>query len=241
MWLRHDNCKRVMDEVWNSDVAGSPMFVLSQKLKILKKELRAWIKNVFGNVHEKVKNALALVDSAQQNLNGLGQYQNCLDQEELAQKELLNALTVDEAFWKEKSRLRWHQSEDRNTIFFHKVTNIRQATKSMTLLKDGDNILTEPQEIANHVLSDYYGLYACPNNTSPNNLIQFVIPNMVSEENNLMLTIAPSSEEIKADVFANGEGAPGSEGLEVVFISLFGKLLVLMCVTGFLNSSHKIS
>ncbi|KAF1879894.1 hypothetical protein Lal_00022797 [Lupinus albus] len=54
------------------------MSSLAQKLKILKKELRAWNKNVF-------------------------------------------ALNMEEAYWKEKSRINWNTIGDRNNAFFHKV------------------------------------------------------------------------------------------------------------------------
>ncbi|KAE9601079.1 putative RNA-directed DNA polymerase [Lupinus albus] len=54
----------------------------------------------------------------------------------------METLSMKENFWREKSRLNWHTSGDRNTKFFHKVTKIRQVTKSMSLLRDEDNILT---------------------------------------------------------------------------------------------------
>ncbi|XP_019459917.1 PREDICTED: uncharacterized protein LOC109359677 [Lupinus angustifolius] len=146
--------------------------------------------------------------------------------EELAQQELLGALSMEEAFWMEKSRFKWHTSGDRNTSFFHKVTKVRQTTKSMSLLKHGDNILTEPQDIASHVLSYYSGMYACPNNITPNNLIQSVVPNLVSMGDNIMLTLAPTSEEIRAAVFTmNGDGAPGPDGFGGCFYQNFWEIV----------------
>lgn len=41
------------------------MSVLSQKLKALKLELKSWNKLVFGNIHLRVNNALAAVESIQ--------------------------------------------------------------------------------------------------------------------------------------------------------------------------------
>ncbi|KAF1877242.1 hypothetical protein Lal_00012013 [Lupinus albus] len=78
--------------------------------------------------------------------------------ENLAQNELLQALAVEEDFWREKARVNWQVGGDRNTRFFHKVTKIRQATKVLSTLREGDQILTTQAEIAHHALSGPCGL-----------------------------------------------------------------------------------
>ncbi|KAF1869303.1 hypothetical protein Lal_00018395 [Lupinus albus] len=42
MWLTHTDCHRLVSDVWRVEVVGCPMFVLSKKLRILKKELKVW-------------------------------------------------------------------------------------------------------------------------------------------------------------------------------------------------------
>ncbi|XP_019432044.1 PREDICTED: uncharacterized protein LOC109339110 [Lupinus angustifolius] len=170
MWIQHHDCRRLVAEMWNTPLVGCPMFILSQKLKLLKKELRTWNKTVFGNVHDRVKNASALLDSVQNLLNDLGQIPDLIDQEAIAQRELLDALS----------------------------------------------------EISSHVLSYYSNLYASPNNITPNSLIDSVIPNLVTEDDNVMLSKPPLSNEIKSAVFAlNGEGAPGPDGFGGCFFQTF--------------------
>ncbi|KAF1878970.1 hypothetical protein Lal_00047642 [Lupinus albus] len=67
--------------------------------------------------------------------------------------------------------------------------------------------------MTDHVLSYYMDMFATPNNSSPNSLIQFVVPNLMSYEDNDLLTKLPTNEEIKDAVFAmNGDGAPGPDG-----------------------------
>ncbi|KAF1894130.1 hypothetical protein Lal_00004049, partial [Lupinus albus] len=53
VWLSNVDCQRVVAEVWRVEVVGCPLFVLSQKLKLLKKELKTWNYLVFGNIHER--------------------------------------------------------------------------------------------------------------------------------------------------------------------------------------------
>ncbi|XP_019451878.1 PREDICTED: uncharacterized protein LOC109353979 [Lupinus angustifolius] len=132
-----------------------------------------------------------------------------LDEEFGAQKNLLQALMVEEDFWREKAKLSWHISGDRNTKFFQKVAQIRQKSKALTTLKDGDSILSSQAEIANHALLYFSDLYASKNIITPNSLIASVIPALVSEEDNIMLTKLSSYDEIKCVVFdMKGEGAP---------------------------------
>lgn len=51
------------------------MQILSQKLKILKGELKTWNKNVFGNIHINVKNSVEKLDAIQEDINISG-YKN---------------------------------------------------------------------------------------------------------------------------------------------------------------------
>ncbi|KAF1862973.1 hypothetical protein Lal_00018817 [Lupinus albus] len=122
---------------------------LSQKLRMLKKELKSWNTHVFGNIHDRVKNALANVEAIQAVINS-----------------------------KDKAKIKWQTDGDRNTRFFHKVTKIRQASKSLSSLRDGDNILVNQNEIAQHVLNYFMEVYASPNDVRSNHLIQAVIPSL---------------------------------------------------------------
>lgn len=40
MWTHHDDCKRLIQETWNTNFVGCPMFILNQKLKLLKQKLK---------------------------------------------------------------------------------------------------------------------------------------------------------------------------------------------------------
>lgn len=69
MWNSHNDRKRLVREVWNRPAFGCPMSSLSQKLKLLKSELKNWNKTVFGDVNLKVKKAWDEVDLIQAKLS----------------------------------------------------------------------------------------------------------------------------------------------------------------------------
>ncbi|XP_019432112.1 PREDICTED: uncharacterized protein LOC109339158 [Lupinus angustifolius] len=223
MWLQHDSLRRVVETHWASNIVGCPMYVLSKKLKGLKAIRKLWNKEVFGNIHLKVKDALSSVELIQQKITIKGQNDILLTQEEQAQKDLMIALHSEEEFWREKSRLNWQIIGDRNISYFHKIAKIRYATKSMCMLRNCETTLLAKQDIKNHVLDYFANLYASENETHPSNIINSVIPHLVFEEDNAMLSTIPLKDEIKATVFVmNGRVPLALMGLEGVSFRNFG-------------------
>lgn len=118
---------------------------------------------------------------------------------------------------------------------------IRQVTKSMSVLKNGDLILDDNDAIAIHVLRYYSSLYASSNDCIPNDLISSVVPSLVSSDDNNMLSKLPTHEEIKDAVFSlNGDGAPGPDGFGGCFYQAFWDIGGLMSADLCPNFSLKV-
>ena len=56
MWLTNSECNGIISRAWAVDQEGTPMHVVSKKLKKCKKMLMAWNHDHFGNVLKKIKN-----------------------------------------------------------------------------------------------------------------------------------------------------------------------------------------
>ncbi|XP_019433239.1 PREDICTED: uncharacterized protein LOC109340119 [Lupinus angustifolius] len=176
MWLLNFDCRRLVAEVWNVEVVGCPMFVLSTKLKNLKKEL------IIGT-------KMSLNPSGWKKLKSIG--------------------------------TQWVAEIQASSI-----TKIIYDTNSLSMIQDGENILYNQADIENHVLTYYTNLFASPNNTTSNSLIHDVIPRLIIDDDNSMLTILPLHTEIKAVVFAlNGESAPGPDGFFGCFFQNFWDII----------------
>lgn len=105
MWSEHQDCHRLVQEIWNRPVSSCAMVVLAQKLRNLKAELKTWNKEVFGDVHKNVKQAQQEVENIQNLIQSQGQNDDLIKREKDAQLVWQKALMLEEDFWREKSRL----------------------------------------------------------------------------------------------------------------------------------------
>lgn len=63
MWLKEEGFKNVLRTWWEGlHFSGSASFILVEKLKTLKPNMRSWNKEVFGKVEVQKELALNLVD-----------------------------------------------------------------------------------------------------------------------------------------------------------------------------------
>ncbi|PNX72820.1 ribonuclease H, partial [Trifolium pratense] len=222
MWTLHDDCKNIVQDSWNTNVLGCPMFVLSKKLKMLKDKLKVWNKECFGNVHDYVKVSEQHLQQVQDQIQNNGHSDALLEEEKEAHRLYEDALTRQEVFWQEKARLNWHLEGDRNTKYFHRMAKIKTSSKLITSLQVGENVLTDQSQIAEHIVNYYKSLF-CTNTVLQEQLLaQEVIPNLITDDINVVLTLLPSHQEVKAAVFAlNKDSAPGPDGFGAFFFQHF--------------------
>ncbi|MCI40794.1 hypothetical protein A2U01_0062027, partial [Trifolium medium] len=74
---------------------------------------------------------------------------------------------------------------------------MKQAFKKISSLRVEDNIITDPKQIANHVVSNFQDIFDGNDDVHDNGMVDEVIPSLVTDNINNLLTIMPSFEEIK--------------------------------------------
>jgi hypothetical protein len=162
MWSLHQDCRNVILDCWKTEVTGCPMFILNKKLKLLKIKLKDWNKNCFGNVNEAVTTAEQNLNLIQDQIQLNGPSDLLLADEKLAHFAFEEALNKQEVFWQEKAKLNCHLNGDRNTKYFHRLAKIKTTTKAISSLQDGDNVLTDQDQIAEHIVKYYKNMF-CTN------------------------------------------------------------------------------
>lgn len=226
MWIEHADCINIVTQSWNNNVIGCPMYILNQKLKILKNNLKIWNKETFGNIHSQLKDATQKLDNIQADIDNLGYSDQLMEQERTAQIHLENILKMEEIFWKEKSKVKWHCEGDRNTAFFHRLAKIQQASSLITSMKSGDIILNDPNEVSAHAVNHFSNLFASNSNTIHNDMVQDVIPNLITDRINNMLTLLPTMDEVHNAIFSlNNDSAPGPDGFGAIFFQTYWEII----------------
>jgi hypothetical protein len=176
----------------------------------------------FGDVDRQVNLAVDEVNRIQHLIDSEGFSDQLYMQDLEAQLLPTKALNLQEQLWKEKARDQNFVNGDRNTTYFHRVAKIREATKSISFLQDGNNVLTDSAEIELHALSYFQAIFSMDNNCVQNTLVDEVIPTLVTDADNDMLLRLPLRKEIKDAVFSlNGDGAPGPDGFSGHFYQTF--------------------
>ncbi|KAJ4726796.1 Ribonuclease H domain [Melia azedarach] len=104
-WLRHQGFIDVIRQSWSVPVHGSGMFGFQQKLTRLKLRLKAWNREIFGNVFQRVREAEAEVTERERIYDLSGSTQDRVAFSE-SRARLQHALSCEEAFLRQMSSVR---------------------------------------------------------------------------------------------------------------------------------------
>lgn len=148
MWNLHGRCEEFIAKCWFVQVIDCPMFFVSKKSQLLKSELKTWNKEVFGNIHVLIQNASAKPTNIHAQLIGNEGNKELNDQEVIPQKELEKVFTMEEVFWKDKAKSKWHL-EGHKYIFI--CSKIRMAKNIITHIITNEGLLHDPDEMEAHV------------------------------------------------------------------------------------------
>jgi len=81
------------------------------------------------------------------------------------------------------------------------MTKIKNSTKTISSIWDGEDIITDPELIANHLTNHFQNLFCNSFVLQVNSLLEDSIPKLVIDQSNSLLTILPSEKEIHNAVF----------------------------------------
>ena len=94
VWIRDTISNKVISMAWNQPLLGSPTFKFSTKLKEVKKKLKEWNKETFGNIQHQltqIKAQLSALQNLKPTTSNLAAEENlkALHNELLAREEIL--------------------------------------------------------------------------------------------------------------------------------------------------------
>ncbi|XP_071924697.1 uncharacterized protein [Coffea arabica] len=212
VWTTKSGFMDVVRECWSGSLPGSPLKVLSEKLRKMKHALRHWSRSSFGDIfletwspEQKVAEAeIAHDDNPSEEL---------LLQLQEARAPLRNALRVEEEFWKQKARVKWLADGDRNTVFFHSiVTERRRKSVIHRVRRTNGEWVDDEASICNEAVNFFQGLFTEEVGCVSSDMLK-VIPRVITAQDNSGLTEIPSMDEVKEVLFSmDGDSAAGPDG-----------------------------
>ena len=113
------------------------MFVVTQKLKLLKASLWDWNYNVFGDVYRNLEQAKRDVTIIQEEIATSDFSEDLFNKDISAHRTLDQKLSQHASFLCQKTRVKWLQQGDRNTSFFHPMAKLWQIKNQFPILKLG--------------------------------------------------------------------------------------------------------
>lgn len=191
------------------------------KLKTIKRELKTLNRENFSKIQERVILANHLLNVVQVQALTDPSPELFRQQRDLRLKwEFLR--TIEEAYFRQKSRINWLKEGDLNTSYFHRIWKVRTAVNSIRffILSNGDCI-SDPVAMGMIALSHFKSILA-PDHLQPTistpqwftSLLSF----SCSAPQKLIMSTKPLAEEISSTFFKlNPNKSPGPDGLSPGF------------------------
>ena len=231
-WTAHEDFLGEVTHIWNSSFTGPSMVVLGKKLKALKKHLKDWSWECFGNIFseealaEEEMKAMEVVldnDPTSENIQKLNQLRT-------KHAKYVNHVAL---YWRQKSAFKWLKEGDCNSKLFHQSVKINRSSLRIHRIQNSvGNWLENPKEIAEAGVSYFHELltdqltYDVAYWNHLNMELQCCIPKMVTTSDNEMLQTIPDKEEIHQAVFSlNFESAAGPDGFSGHFFQVCSDII----------------
>lgn len=136
------------------------------------------------------------------------------------------AYKEEELYWRQRSRILWLQSGDRNTSYFHAATRGRRALNKFSVIEDADGkaVYKEPEIVQS--ITEYYSRIFTSQMSDSSLVVQDGISPMVTNKMNETLIALPSPLEVREALFSiNPEKAPGPDGFSASFYQTFWDII----------------
>ncbi|KAL8525193.1 hypothetical protein ACS0TY_014713 [Phlomoides rotata] len=218
--------QRVVTEKWRSyEVEGWGGFVLKEKLKRLKTDIKQWNKEVFKQVDEKIEDRRNKIQELDMIDEAMGLVQNEIIQRNEERAGLLYDIKCRDNILQQKARCKWIKEGDANTRYFHKCINKRRKRNEISGVNIGSVWREEVQEVKKGIF-DFFNTHFSRSSGPRPILDSGLFEKKISTEDNAMLTTTFSIEEVKAAVFeCDSSESPGPDDFNFGFLKQFWELL----------------
>ena len=220
MWLTVEGFVDRVKHWWDGySFAGSPSFILAQKLKALKADLKKWNREEFGDLVFKKKNLLTKLMGldAREELVGLS------NEDQIRRLQIKGDIdqlaSLEEISWRQKSRALYVKEGNNNTRFFHRLANSHRNANQIKRIEVDAILYEDEPNVHSQLVLFYQGLFKETKVGRPTmDELDF---SCIEEGERLSLEKKFTKEEV-TQVLREMEGdkAPGSDGFTIAFFHI---------------------
>ncbi|GAU51623.1 hypothetical protein TSUD_414500 [Trifolium subterraneum] len=235
-WLKHPELSLFVTRIWvKMNVTGKKAFVIKEKLKRLKEELRGWNREVFGILDLNIENTVKELNELE-GLAAIDGTNSMLVDKGGINKKFWDQLNFKESLIRQKSRANWVSEGDSNTRFFHASLKSRRRRNQMIMLRRGDEWIQGVENIKLEVKNHFAGNFTEDWENRP--FVHDINFKELSEEDNAFLIQPFVEEEVKEVVWScDGNKSPVPDGFNFNFLKECWSM-VKGDVLEFLNEFH---
>ena len=136
--------------------------------------------------------------------------------------ELNLLLDREEQMWRQRAHVKWIQSGDRNTKFFHGSATQRKRRNFIKGLKDESWIWQGDEGVVSKLLTEYYTQLFTSSNLQHLDRVLDGVKSVVSEEMNEKLVKTYTAEEVEIAIKDMAPlKAPGPDGMPSLFFQTY--------------------
>lgn len=223
-WLRHPRFKPILRDSWEEYEVGNPLVRLAKKLKRLKVPLKALNKEEYGDINKRVEKARQNLENVQKQLMDDPFNRQLQVETQNARETYSNFLTFEEAFFKEKARIKWMKEGDKNTQFFHRTVRMYNARNKILRLQNEDgNTIEDYNQVQQTAINFFQNLFTEPSPPNDNLLQNWTRKSLSPEQASTLSTQVTPTEIKEAFISLSSESAPGPDGYTAHFFKKTGR------------------
>ncbi|MCH91714.1 RNA-directed DNA polymerase (Reverse transcriptase), partial [Trifolium medium] len=210
---------------WQQQVNQTWMaFMLKEKLKVLKANLKVWNKEVFRNIDRRIETLVEEIKEFDLKVeDGPFSLGDVLARSK-GLSDLWGLLRVKELQLIQRSRSQWLKEGDANTGYFHASVKERCRKNSILALRVGDRWVESVSEVRAEIVDYFTTHFSKSVNNRPT--LDGIVFQGVDPVDVLGLTVPFSATEIEEVVLrSDGDKSPDPDGFNFAFFKRFWGLL----------------
>ena len=218
-WLEEEDCGEILNNAWKVAQIQDGGNV-REGLRRVAMDLKDWDANVLGDLQKRINSLKQdLEDTRREEIS-----QEKINKEHFLREKLDRLEHQLDIKWKQRAHVKWLQSGDRNTAFFHAYASERKRKNTIKRLKRDDGAwIEDSNQLKRYITNYFFSIFSASARDNNEDILQTVQPKVSAWMNDVLCSEYTEEEAINALKSIGDLKAPGPDGMSAVFFKRFWK------------------